>query len=138
MGSHGLEGFVNIAKYERHSISSSNGVPSCDSSTSPFDCADSLSPGSVALSPTDIKQDPDADYFGVDRVLDSPTQPAYGHELTNDANQVQKRPRGRPRKHPPKPLIINDGKANKGRSKTGCITCRRRKKKCDEAKPECT
>lgn len=23
------------------------------------------------------------------------------------------------------------------RTKTGCLTCRRRKKKCDEAKPEC-
>lgn len=41
------------------------------------------------------------------------------------------RKRGRPRKHPlPVPV-----KATKGRSKTGCITCRRRKKKCDETKP---
>lgn len=23
------------------------------------------------------------------------------------------------------------------RTKTGCLTCRKRKKKCDEAKPEC-
>ncbi|KAB8293342.1 hypothetical protein EYC80_007664 [Monilinia laxa] len=47
-----------------------------------------------------------------------------------------KRPRGRPRKHPiqtTEPL----NKVTKGRSKTGCITCRRRKKKCDEAKPRC-
>ena len=29
------------------------------------------------------------------------------------------------------------GKVAKGRSKTGCFTCRRRKKKCDEAKPGC-
>ncbi|RMJ24123.1 C6 transcription factor [Aspergillus sp. HF37] len=43
------------------------------------------------------------------------------------------RKRGRPRKHPlPVPV-----KATKGRSKTGCITCRRRKKKCDETKPAC-
>ncbi|KAJ2898390.1 Transcriptional regulatory protein moc3 [Zalerion maritima] len=56
------------------------------------------------------------------------------------ADQVQgakvKRPRGRPRKHP-HPPIINTNKVTKGRSKTGCITCRKRKKKCDEAKPRC-
>lgn len=46
-----------------------------------------------------------------------------------------KRPRGRPRKHPIVPESIN--KVTKGRSKTGCITCRKRKKKCDEAKPRC-
>ena len=47
-----------------------------------------------------------------------------------------KRPRGRPRKHPkvnPDSVV----KVAKGRSKTGCITCRKRKKKCDEAKPGC-
>lgn len=48
----------------------------------------------------------------------------------------EKRPRGRPRKHP---LSSNtsSSKVTKGRSKTGCITCRKRKKKCDEAKPRC-
>jgi hypothetical protein len=46
------------------------------------------------------------------------------------------RKRGRPRKHP---LPSPEGhlKVAKGRSKTGCITCRRRKKKCDETKPAC-
>ncbi|OMP85111.1 Transcriptional regulatory protein moc3 [Diplodia seriata] len=49
---------------------------------------------------------------------------------------VVKRPRGRPRKHPiAQPASIS--KPPKGRSKTGCITCRRRKKKCDETKPAC-
>lgn len=47
-----------------------------------------------------------------------------------------KRPRGRPRKHP-KPTAESLAKVAKGRSKTGCITCRRRKKKCDETKPGC-
>lgn len=47
-----------------------------------------------------------------------------------------KRPRGRPRKHPV-PTLESMAKVAKGRSKTGCITCRRRKKKCDEAKPRC-
>ena len=44
------------------------------------------------------------------------------------------RKRGRPRKHP-LPVPGNQAKITKGRSKTGCITCRRRKKKCDETKP---
>ncbi|TVY82266.1 Transcriptional regulatory protein moc3 [Lachnellula suecica] len=47
-----------------------------------------------------------------------------------------KRPRGRPRKHP-KPTPESLAKISKGRSKTGCITCRKRKKKCDETKPGC-
>jgi hypothetical protein len=47
-----------------------------------------------------------------------------------------KRPRGRPRKHP-KPTPESLTKVAKGRSKTGCITCRRRKKKCDETRPGC-
>lgn len=48
---------------------------------------------------------------------------------------VAKRPRGRPRKHPLPSESSN--KIAKGRSKTGCITCRKRKKKCDETKPRC-
>lgn len=44
------------------------------------------------------------------------------------------RKRGRPRKHP-LPPPSSQVKVTKGRSKTGCITCRRRKKKCDETKP---
>ncbi|KAF5553033.1 C6 zink-finger PRO1A [Fusarium mexicanum] len=47
-----------------------------------------------------------------------------------------KRPRGRPRKHP-LTTAVSASKVTKGRSKTGCITCRKRKKKCDEAKPRC-
>ncbi|KAK4033051.1 fungal-specific transcription factor domain-containing protein [Parachaetomium inaequale] len=47
-----------------------------------------------------------------------------------------KRPRGRPRKHPLIPSVATN-KITKGRSKTGCLTCRKRKKKCDEAKPRC-
>ncbi|KAJ5163728.1 Protein of unknown function DUF3468 [Penicillium coprophilum] len=46
------------------------------------------------------------------------------------------RKRGRPRKHP-LPVPGGQAKITKGRSKTGCITCRRRKKKCDETKPAC-
>jgi hypothetical protein len=49
---------------------------------------------------------------------------------------LARRPRGRPRKHP-KTSSMSNLKQPKGRSKTGCITCRRRKKKCDETKPAC-
>lgn len=61
--------------------------------------------------------------------LDSPTHPAA----------PVRRPRGRPRKHPiEKPKReAKEGRANNGRSKTGCQTCRKRKKKCDETKPTC-
>lgn len=48
-----------------------------------------------------------------------------------------KKRRGRPRKNPPT-FATTVTKVAKGRSKTGCLTCRRRKKKCDEAKPSCT
>lgn len=46
------------------------------------------------------------------------------------------RKRGRPRKHP----IVDASefkRTSHARSKTGCGTCRRRKKKCDETKPAC-
>lgn len=59
--------------------------------------------------------------------LPSPTEPG----------EPSKRGRGRPRKHPLPPIGAQQ-KVTKGRSKTGCITCRRRKKKCDETKPECS
>lgn len=52
------------------------------------------------------------------------------------SSEKQKRPRGRPRKHPVTP-VTTGSKVAKGRSKTGCITCRKRKKKCDETKPRC-
>jgi len=48
-----------------------------------------------------------------------------------------KKRRGRPRKNPTSP-VTTMAKVAKGRSKTGCLTCRRRKKKCDEGKPACT
>lgn len=57
--------------------------------------------------------------------------------VANDGHtSTQKRPRGRPRKNPA-PAPSSAAKVAKGRSKTGCITCRRRKKKCDETKPTC-
>ncbi|KAH8819044.1 fungal-specific transcription factor domain-containing protein [Xylogone sp. PMI_703] len=67
-------------------------------------------------------------------------EPAILDEATTASRSLAsvglfKRPRGRPRKNPLPPA--SDAKVVKGRSKTGCITCRKRKKKCDEAKPRC-
>jgi hypothetical protein len=47
-----------------------------------------------------------------------------------------RRARGRPRIHPPR-SPTTAAKQAKARSKTGCTTCRKRKKKCDETKPFC-
>lgn len=57
----------------------------------------------------------------------------FDHE-NSGAPATVPRKRGRPRKHP-LPTPGGQAKVTKGRSKTGCITCRRRKKKCDETKP---
>lgn len=47
-----------------------------------------------------------------------------------------RKPRGRPKKDAPATPVTPSFKKN-GRSKTGCQTCRNRKKKCDELKPIC-
>lgn len=61
-----------------------------------------------------------------------PTDVGTGQNATGLPVNVPRK-RGRPRKHPhPDP---SPAKVTKGRSKTGCATCRRRKKKCDETKP---
>ncbi|KAJ5773582.1 hypothetical protein N7457_008478 [Penicillium paradoxum] len=57
-------------------------------------------------------------------------------DVESGAPAAVPRKRGRPRKHP-LPVPGGQAKVTKGRSKTGCITCRRRKKKCDETKPAC-
>lgn len=78
----------------------------------------------------------------VDMAEFSPTSDVKGSVVPETPSSVStpaqvKRPRGRPRKHP-KPTPESMAKVAKGRSKTGCITCRKRKKKCDETKPGCT
>ncbi|OTA98887.1 hypothetical protein M426DRAFT_68908 [Hypoxylon sp. CI-4A] len=82
------------------------------------------------------KIEPLEDDFQMDEVKEAPRTPIP--ELNNaPVPQTKlKRPRGRPRKHPLTPQVAAN-KVAKGRSKTGCITCRKRKKKCDEAKPRC-
>ncbi|KAF6818818.1 C6 transcription factor [Colletotrichum plurivorum] len=83
------------------------------------------------------KLEPLDDDFRLDDVKEAPLNSAESTLISpTTAQPKQKRPRGRPRKHPLAP-VVNPSKVTKGRSKTGCITCRRRKKKCDEAKPRC-
>ena len=99
------------------------------------------------------KLEPVDDDIDLDDVKAAPLSPAAPSDPSG-AQVKQKRPRGRPRKHPRTP-IVSSSKITKGRSKTGCITCRyvesatatagnqahlhgrKRKKKCDEAKPRC-
>jgi hypothetical protein len=74
-----------------------------------------------------------------DEALDSKYEPSSTNDtsaVVSPTTNAPRRPRGRPRKHP-KPSPSPLSKPPKGRSKTGCITCRRRKKKCDERKPTC-
>lgn len=70
----------------------------------------------------------------LDDITEAPSTPVLSH--TGMTALKPKRPRGRPRKHPLAPAVAAN-KVTKGRSKTGCLTCRKRKKKCDEAKPRC-
>ncbi|KAI0475402.1 fungal-specific transcription factor domain-containing protein [Xylariaceae sp. FL0804] len=76
------------------------------------------------------------DDFRLGDVAEAPGAPASHARAAPPPPLKLKRPRGRPRKHPLTPLVAAS-KVAKGRSKTGCITCRKRKKKCDEAKPRC-
>ncbi|KAF5723628.1 C6 zink-finger PRO1A [Fusarium mundagurra] len=80
------------------------------------------------------KLEPVEDDLNMDDLKAAPLAPASMDSAKIDPKP--KRPRGRPRKHP-LTTAVSASKVTKGRSKTGCITCRKRKKKCDEAKPRC-
>lgn len=73
----------------------------------------------------------------LEEINEAPPTPVPSNTSPTAVQPKQKRPRGRPRKHPVAPVAASN-KITKGRSKTGCLTCRKRKKKCDEAKPRCT
>jgi hypothetical protein len=81
----------------------------------------------------------DDDDFCMDDLNEAPSTPVpapLSHGQSGTDQPKTKRPRGRPRKHP-LTSVVPTNKITKGRSKTGCLTCRKRKKKCDEAKPRC-
>ncbi|KAL5412408.1 hypothetical protein PMIN03_004342 [Paraphaeosphaeria minitans] len=129
---------LSISSSPQPSMSSSSDSPA---NTPTFDSngvstADSLSEGRLGsrdgsdeivpkieeteLQLSDVKPEP-----AVDDTPISPTEPVR-----------LRRARGRPRIHPPRSPTAAS-KAAKARSKTGCTTCRKRKKKCDETKPFC-
>lgn len=80
----------------------------------------------------------EVDEDGMEDTKVTPTSesPRAAHQAETEPPPPGTKKRGRPRKHACPPAD-SQAKAAKGRSKTGCITCRRRKKKCDETKPSC-
>ncbi|KAF2457394.1 fungal-specific transcription factor domain-containing protein [Lineolata rhizophorae] len=129
--------FGPSAIHARLSVSSSS-QPSPSSSDSPhstptfafsFRCSNE-----PPLSDEIVPKIEEIDEDDVEDVKVSPT--TTEEQLPSPNRAMVKRPRGRPRKHPiaPPTAVM---KPPKGRSKTGCFTCRRRKKKCDETKPIC-
>lgn len=114
--------------------------------TSPSSATSATFGGDLAFNSTDPIDDesPDALHPKIEEldedgevlmsVKQSDNHPA--DDATNAVIANMPRKRGRPRKHP-LPTPGGQVKIAKGRSKTGCITCRRRKKKCDETKPAC-
>ncbi|OCK94268.1 uncharacterized protein K441DRAFT_561812 [Cenococcum geophilum 1.58] len=120
----------------RLSISSSSQA-SPSSSESPRNTSSSFGFGFRSMS--DASSDgivPKIEELDDDEVEDMKIAPSAEDPLPSPSRAIVKRPRGRPRKHPITPPTAIS-KPPKGRSKTGCITCRRRKKKCDETKPHC-
>ncbi|UKZ86917.1 uncharacterized protein TrAFT101_012002 [Trichoderma asperellum] len=123
-----------------HSASSSTCVDSWSASHgNPDECEedkdwdwDQVSDETLAIP----KLEPIDDDINLEDVCAAPLSQTPPNEILGASQLKQKRPRGRPRKHPLTPMV-NTNKVTKGRSKTGCITCRKRKKKCDEAKPRC-
>jgi Zn(2)-Cys(6) binuclear cluster domain-containing protein len=95
----------------------------------------------VISSPADSDMSMDTVIPKVEEVDEDEELHSKSAEAENNADETPgvapaPRKRGRPRKHP-LPAPGGQVKVAKGRSKTGCITCRRRKKKCDETKPAC-
>lgn len=82
------------------------------------------------LEPSDDNQDM-AEVDELNESMERTSERSLSAALTKTRRQ-----RGRPRKHP-KPSSTSAAKLTKERTKTGCKTCRRRKKKCDEGKPHC-
>ncbi|PHH64472.1 hypothetical protein CDD81_4547 [Ophiocordyceps australis] len=100
-----------------------------------WDCWDASLDGSFVVPKLEPVDDDDVLLEQVE-MAPSSAPPALASSAS--CKTKQKRPRGRPRKNNLGSCLVPfSAKVTKGRSKTGCITCRKRKKKCDEAKPRC-
>ncbi|KAF2807685.1 uncharacterized protein BDZ99DRAFT_62615 [Mytilinidion resinicola] len=121
--------------HSRMSISSS-------SQASPSSTESSRNTPTFSITLTSLRETPGDDVVPKIEELDDGEvgdvkfESSAGDPLPSPNRGIVKRPRGRPRKHPIT-QATSTTKPPKGRSKTGCITCRRRKKKCDETKPHC-
>ena len=119
----------------RLSISSTSQPSSSSSSESPLDTPSFHESSRYS---SDGGSDEEPDIVPKIEELDDDAVPEPKVESTLEDGTISSSPitprrgRGRPRKHPPITTTVA-----KGRSKTGCLTCRKRKKKCDEAKPSC-
>jgi len=121
-----------ISAVSRYSASSS-------ASSSPDSASDS-SHGHTPDSDDDVESSPQSVVPKVEELDDQYALPTLTLDAKPIITDVQPpalaspaRKRGRPRKHP----IVEHKKITHARSKTGCGTCRKRKKKCDESKPTC-
>ena len=65
-----------------------------------------------------------------------PSGSMSGHGDANSSSRPLHRKRGRPPKDPSTAAV--KAKREKNRTRTGCITCRKRKKKCTEERPVCS
>jgi hypothetical protein len=117
-----------------HSTAASSESPSTTATRSCFSVHLAGSPADNERDIVPKVEEVEEEELGGTKPLPSPPEE---EEVEHNSDQTRiKRPRGRPRKHPKEPPNAAS-KTLKGRSKTGCITCRRRKKKCDETKPAC-
>lgn len=126
------DGLDPAALARRRSTFSSSAYSTTSSSSPEFTTTDSV------ITPDSEDDDASPDVVPkIEELEDSPMDGVEDAKLAVTADQITlptPRRRGRPRKHP----IVEQKKASHARSKTGCGTCRRRKKKCDETRPSCT
>ena len=126
---------TNAVDLSVNSISSASTMASEDCASSDAEDDDAMNGEDTDIMPK-IEEDNDELSMEEIKTMESSDSPEARENGTTPAMTETRKKRGRPRKNPPASSAVQN-KVAKGRSKTGCITCRRRKKKCDEAKPAC-
>lgn len=120
--------------------------PSSQDSESSWTSTIDASPGPLSDSEFSDSDDDTIQGKGIVGIADSSVEPIEaGHQTENvlmiakpvlaGKRQAKEKGPGRPRKV--ENAIPGEPVKRNLRVKTGCHTCRKRKKKCDEAKPEC-